>query len=47
MDAELAEVLWSWRQNSGYPKPEDWVFGSPAKDGEPTVLATHFVTGES
>lgn len=34
MDAELAEALWSWRQNSGYPKPEDWVFASPAKDGK-------------
>jgi len=34
MDAELAEALWSWRQNSGYPKLEDWVFASPAKDGK-------------
>ena len=34
MDAELAEALWSWRQNSGYPKQEDWVFASPAKNGK-------------
>ena len=34
MDAELAEALWSWRQNSGYPNLEDWVFASPAKDGK-------------
>jgi integrase len=34
MEAELAEALWSWRKNSGYPNPEDWVFASPAKDGK-------------
>jgi len=34
MDVELAEALWLWRGNSGYPKPEDWVFASPAKDGQ-------------
>ena len=34
MDAELAEALWRWRHNSGYPKLEDWIFASPAKDGQ-------------
>jgi integrase len=34
MDAELAEALWHWRGNSGYPRPEDWVFASTAKDGQ-------------
>jgi len=34
MDAELAEALWHWRGQSGYPKPENWVFASPAKNGE-------------
>lgn len=34
MDAEIAEALWRWRHNSGYPKLEDWVFASPAKNGE-------------
>jgi integrase len=34
MDAELAEALWHWRGQSGYPKLENWVFASPAKNGE-------------
>jgi len=34
MDAELAEALWRWRNNCGYPMPEDWVFASPAKNGK-------------
>jgi integrase len=34
MDAEIAESLWRWRHNSGYPMPEDWVFASPAKHGK-------------
>jgi integrase len=34
MHAELAEALWSWHQNSGYRKPEDWLFASQAKDGK-------------
>jgi integrase len=34
MDAELAEALWHWRGKSGYPEPENWVFASPAKNGE-------------
>jgi integrase len=34
MDAEIAESLWRWRHNSGYPMPEDWVFASPAKNGK-------------
>jgi hypothetical protein len=34
MDAELAEALWHWRNNSGYPNPEDWFFASRAKDGK-------------
>jgi integrase len=34
MDAELAEALWRWRHNSGYPKLEDWIFASPANKGK-------------
>jgi integrase len=34
MDAEIAESLWRWRHDSGYPKPEDWIFASPAKNGK-------------
>jgi len=30
----IGEALWSWRQNCDYPKPGDWVFASPAKDGK-------------
>lgn len=33
MDAEIADSLWRWRSSSGYPKPQDWVFASPAKKG--------------
>jgi integrase len=33
MDAEIAESFWRWRHNSGYPKPEDWIFASPHTDG--------------
>ena len=34
MDAEIAESLWRWRQNSGYPDLEDWVFASPHSQGK-------------
>jgi integrase len=34
MDADIAESLWRWRHNSGYPMLEDWVFASPAKNGK-------------
>lgn len=34
MDAEIAESLWRWRHNSGYAKPEDWVFASPHTNGK-------------
>jgi integrase len=34
MDAEIAGSLWRWRHNSGYPQLEDWVFASPAKNGQ-------------
>jgi integrase len=34
MDADIAESLWRWRHNSGYPMPENGVFASPAKNGK-------------
>ncbi len=34
MDVEITESLWRSRHNSGYPKPEDWVFASPHTNGK-------------
>jgi hypothetical protein len=34
LDAELAEVLWSWKLRCPYPQPGDWVFASPHKKGK-------------
>jgi len=32
--AEVAEVLFAWRQRCAYNQPQDWVFASPAKAGK-------------
>ena len=32
--AEVAEILWAWRQRCAYNQPQDWLFASPAKDGK-------------
>lgn len=32
--AEVAEILWAWRQRCAYNQPQDWVFASPAKEGK-------------
>jgi integrase len=32
--AEVAEILWAWRNRCAYNQPEDWVFASPAKKGK-------------
>ena len=34
LDAELAEILLSWKLQSPYPQPSDWVFASPHKKGK-------------
>ena len=31
--AEVAEILFAWREHCAYNKPKDWVFASPAKKG--------------
>lgn len=33
LDADLAEVLWSWKLKAPYSRPGDWVFASPLKKG--------------
>jgi integrase len=33
LDAELAEVLWTWKLKAPYNQPEDWVFASRQKKG--------------
>jgi len=33
MNEHIAQVLMSWRQESVYTKPEDWVWASPHKEG--------------
>lgn len=46
LDAQLAESLWGWKQQSVYPAPGDWVFASPYKKGRqpywPTSQWRHF-----
>jgi integrase len=32
--AEVAEILFAWRQRCAYNQPQDWVFASPAKRGK-------------
>lgn len=34
LDPELAEILFSWKLQSPYPQPSDWVFASPHKKGK-------------
>ena len=34
LDAELAEILLSWKLQSPYPQSSDWVFASPHKKGK-------------
>ena len=33
LDAELANSLWLWKQETSYNGPSDWVYASPAKKG--------------
>jgi integrase len=33
MDAELANSLWLWKQETPYNAPSDWVYASPPKNG--------------
>jgi integrase len=33
MDAEIAERLWRWKQQTPYNRPRDWIFASPHKAG--------------
>jgi integrase len=33
LDAELANSLWLWKQETPYNGPSDWVYASPAKNG--------------
>jgi integrase len=33
MNAEIAEMLWRWRQEAPYSQPHDWIFASPHKKG--------------
>jgi integrase len=33
MNAEIAEMLWRWRQEAPYNQPGDWIFASPHRAG--------------
>lgn len=33
MNAEIADMLWRWRQEAPYNQPGDWIFASPHKKG--------------
>jgi len=33
MNAEIAEMLWRWRQEAPYNQPDDWIFASPHRAG--------------
>lgn len=33
MNAEIAEMLWRWRQEAPYNQPHDWIFASPHRAG--------------
>jgi len=33
MNAEIADMLWRWRQEAPYNQPGDWIFASPHKVG--------------
>src|SRR5664279_5266309 len=39
LDLTLASELWSWKQDSAYGKPNDWVFASPRSRGRNPYLS--------
>ena len=41
LDLTLASELWTWKQDSAYGQPNDWVFASPHSRGKKPVLAGH------
>jgi integrase len=47
MDPTLAAELWTWKPNSSYAQPEDWVFASPHARGRkpywPDIVLSHVV----
>jgi integrase len=47
MNEHIAQVLMSWRQESVYTKPEDWVWASPHKKGSdpywPQTIMQRFI----
>ena len=47
MDPMLAADLWSWKQDSPYAQPKDWVFASPRSEGRrpywPDSLLSHVI----
>jgi len=34
LDQSIARALWSWKEQSDYSKPDDWVFASPHSHGK-------------
>ena len=34
LDRFVAKTLWSWKEQSDYSKPDDWVFASPHSNGK-------------
>ena len=47
MDPTLATELWTWKHNSSYAQPEDWIFASPHTRGRkpywPDIVLSHVV----
>jgi integrase len=47
LDQSIAKTLWSWKEQSDYSKPDDWVFASPRKFGKmpywPAILLRRIV----
>ena len=47
MDPILASELWTWKQDSPYGQPNDWVFASPHTQGRhpywPDILLSHVI----
>ena len=47
LDQSIAKTLWSWKEQSDYAKPDDWVFASPRKFGKmpywPAILLRRIV----
>ena len=47
LDLILASELWTWKQDSGYGQPDDWVFASPHSRGRnpywPDILLSRVV----